>query len=530
MKVQSLVFILILIFSFGCKKEQPEHPNVLFIICDDLNDNVYGLGSLPEAITPNIDRLSKKGVYFTNAHSNCPICAPSRKSLLTGLHPDKSKMYDFKRWSEVPAFKGTTDMITYFKNNGYQVFGTGKIFHNDGDHMDVWKVNDSISNYGYGPDLGPFPFNGKNIVHHPIGNATFDSLANISHIPWAQSFAPLSDVPSIEPDLTNDIPGFTGWYCYGNPFKYNSETDRDLMPDELHASYAADILKKEHDKPFFMAVGFLKPHAPLYAPKKYFDMYPLDNLQLPPRLENDTADCVKTLKRRDHYGYERFNLLYESGGEDLWKKWVQAYLACATFVDDQLGTILDALEKSKYSENTIVIFTSDHGHHMGEKDYIFKNTVWEESTRVPFIIKAPGVSRKNETCKFPVSLLDIYPTLLDLCNLSKEPNKNGSKLLLDGRSLRPYITNPEKRMTDIKEAIITSITDPVFSNNQQIVHSIRTLQYRYILSGDGDEELYDHSNDPLEQNNLIKNTDYLILKDSLNHELKLMLNQYISNK
>ena len=249
-------------------------------------------------------------------------------------------------------------------------------------------------------------------------------------------------------------------------FKYNSEKDRDLTPDEINAQWAEDRLKKlaksNDDKPFFLAVGFLRPHTPLVAPQKYFDMYPLEDIQLANILENDKDDTYrnydslvelennisnsnslthKDLKKRWVRMFYDLEKSYENPKEGL-KRFTQAYLACVSAVDDNIGQVMKVIDNSKLKDNTIVILVSDHGWTMGEKDHVYKNSLWEESTRIPMTIRAPGVSKPNSKVEHPVSLIDIYPTLLDLAGLDNKTVKNEKGKPLDGHSLRTFLENP----------------------------------------------------------------------------------------
>ena len=519
-----------------------ERPNVLFIICDDLNDSVDRMGGHPDARTPNVDRLMEQGVRFTNAQCNAPICGPSRASLVTGLYPSTTGYYGYQQgrnhWRRNPVMKDARTMMEHFAAHGYDVYGTGKIFHNGQEDWNVWKRD---GGFGVRPDFGPFPWNGRtereggvprwsDMTAHPSMPEPLRSAVR-----W-RSFGPLSDVPEHKPDPSRGVPGYKGWIRGGKPFRYVSETDRDRMPDELNAEWAAQILKQEHDQPFFLAVGFNRPHSPMYAPKPYFDLFPSERLQLPPYRKNDLDDCARVLwevpvtpspyvNLSGRYGFEGFELLQQSGGEAMWKRWIQAYLACVAFVDTQLGRILDALASSPHARDTIVIFTSDHGYQMGEKDYVFKNSVWEESARVPLVVMAPGVSKANSECAHPVSLVDIYPTLIDLCDLPRDPNSGGNGRPLDGHSIRPFLMDPTDGQWAGPPVALTAVAglDPLEVNEpgrpERQHFSVRSKRHRYILCNDGSEELYDHAQDPHEWTNLAAEPTYAKVKRELRAEL-----------
>jgi len=512
------------------KKSSSEKPNVLYIMCDDLNDWVEGMGGHPQAITPNIKELAQTGIMFTNAHSNDPVCAPSRASLFTGIYPHSSGLYSFERWMRNPTLQNCKTIMEHFRDNGYLVIGTGKLLHHN--DTSLWDE------FGNETDYGPYAFNGNYIegdywnglMPHPGVAAPFRDEGAVDG-----SFGPLSDVPVVKPE--GDKPGYKGWWKGTGPFKYESEENRDLMPDEENALWIKNKLKqleeKDPGKPFFLAVGFIRPHTPLYAPKKYFDMFPLENIRLPEYLENDLDDCADDLVNNNGYpkGPRHYNSLKESYPvvEDGLKKYVQAYLACVSFLDAQIGLVLDALENSPFKDNTIVILTSDHGYHIGEKDQIFKHTLWEESTRIPFIIKVPGTNNPGSRCDHPVSLIDIYPTLADLCELSDNTIKNSQGKRIDGYSLRPFLKNPQEMEWAGPEVALTAILSGNVKEGNNIPmevkdqhFSVRSRDWRYTLTSNGGEELYDHVSDPNEWHNLAGDTAYNNVRQEMRRELLRM--------
>jgi len=510
-------------------------PNVLFIICDDLNDSVEGMGGHPQAKTPNIDRLIGSGTGFSNAHSNNPVCGPLRASLWSGLYPHTTGYYghdqNVNQWRMNSTLRNCKTIFEHFSDNGYGVHATGKIFHNNQSTKELFVEKDGKENFGVEFNFGPFPWDGK--LGGPKMVTKHSSIPKPFGKDGFETFAPLSDIPSVDPDEAKGVPGYNGWVQFANrtakPFKYNSPTDRDLMVDELSVEWASKVLKEDHKKPFFLTLGFVRPHSPWIVPKKYFDMFPLDQIKLPPYLENDLDDCgnhIKECKAKEINTYTRFERLKVAyKGNAGWKKWLQAYIACVAFVDDQIGKILNALEDSPYSDNTIVVLTSDHGFHMGEKDLLFKNTVWEESTRVPLVIRLPHNSTQKTICKHPVSLVDLYPTLIDLCNLPNHPNKEGNHYDLDGYSLRPFLEKSSKKNWQGPPVAISciqggEITKPRASGRIGEQHfSVRSEQWRYILYSNGEEELYDHNYDPHEWNNLASLEEYSNVKCNLKKEL-----------
>lgn len=503
--------LLISISLYG----QNDVTNVIIIISDDLNDSVEGMGGHEQAQTPNINRLIDMGVQFTNAHANAPICGPSRASLWTGMYPSKTGYYGHNqqqnRWRNFPMMTDAITIMEHYSNNGYKLYGSGKVFHNG--HEDNSVFNQPLD--GGPSSFGPFPWDGSTMHSWGKPQAFGHSIMppNIRDSKWG-GFAPLSEIPTVG--------NFTGWMKdWEEPwgFQYESEMDRELMPDEITAIWVSEKLNETHDDPFFIVAGMNRPHTPRYAPKEFFDMFPLETIILPPYLENDLNDTPSILWENNNQSSALTRFLEDSaetdiGSEMWWKKWVQSYLACVAFVDHQVGVILDSLENSQYADNTIVIFTADHGYHMGEKNFLSKTTIWEESTRVPLVVYAPRVSVAGEKVAHPVSLIDIYPTLIDLSALPENPNIGGNGYLLDGYSMRPFLENPINGTWNGPPVALNHLhgninlanntPSPIAENH----HSVRSSRYRYTLTSDGEEEFYDHLNDPNEWNNLaITNLD-----------------------
>ena len=501
-------FVISILMSFSLCG-QNDMTNVIFIICDDLNDSVEGMGGHVQAQTPNIDRLIDMGVQFTNAHANAPICGPSRASLWTGIYPSKTGYYGHNqqqnRWRNFPILTDAITIMEHFKNNGYKLYGSGKVFHNG--HEDNSVFNQPLN--GGPSSFGPFPWDGFTMHNWGKPQAFGHSIMppNIRDNKWG-GFAPLSEIPTVG--------DYTGWMKdWEEPwdFQYVSEMDRELMPDEITTSWVSEKLNETHENPFFIVAGMNRPHTPRYAPKEFFDMFPIETIILPPYLENDLNDTPSILWENIYQSSALPRFLEDSaetdiGSEMWWKKWVQSYLACVAFVDHQVGIILDSLENSQYADNTIVIFTSDHGYHMGEKNFLSKTTIWEESTRIPLVVYAPGVSVAGEKVAHPVSLIDIYPTLIDLSGLPENPNIGGNECPLDGYSIRPFLENPINGTWNGPPVALNHLNGNIYPANNvpsPIVenhHSVRSIRYRYTLTSDGEEEFYDHLNDPNEWNNL----------------------------
>lgn len=532
-----LIFALSsLLFNCSTSRMEPDSPpNILLVICDDLNDSVQGMGGHPQALTPNMDRFAKSAVRFSNAHSNSPLCGPSRASLWTGLYPHTTGYYgrdqNDNHWRNNPVMKNTVTLFEHFERSGYRLYGTGKIFHNNQATKQLFDRPDRSNGFGQPMSYGPYPWDGKSdwpwLLRHP-------SMPQ----PWGvnvfETFAPLSDVPVVEPDPAKGTPGFSGWWDKGGPFHYSDREDRDQMPDELSAEWAISQLEEHGSGPFFMTVGFVRPHSPWIVPEEYFDLFPLDEVELPPYLEDDLLDVpnifLETKYSESNGQGDKMTRLRDAyEGEEGWKRWIQGYLASVAFVDAQFGRVLTALEKSSHRENTIVILTSDHGYHMGEKDWLFKLTTWEESTRVPLVLRPARSKTAASAIDHPVSLVDLYPTLIDLCGLSPDPNSGGNTLPLDGHSLRSFLGISETQAWRGPEVALSCIYGeyPVGRDEAGKVEeqhfTVRSRDWRYVLCNNGEEELYDHRSDPHEWQNLAKEDAYKSTKARLKTQLQELI-------
>ena len=432
-------------------------PNILFIAVDDLNDWANCLGGRPGVHTPNLDRLANRGVLFTNAHCAAPACNPSRSSVFTGIRPSTSGIYfNRQHWRKSPILENAVSIPEHFRSNGYRAIGGGKLFHclswikktygRDGNDPDIWDT--------YFPSkTNPMPD-----FIWPEGTE-WDEFETVTWPPRAGA----------------NTAGRPPYYFDWGPMAETEEKTSDFKVIE----WASKELQKTQDKPFFHAVGIFRPHIPWFVPKKYFDLYPLDKISLPRIKEKDLEDCSPVGK-----GYCRRKWQEWIVKNDQWKSAVQAYLASISYADAQLGRLLDALDESPHSDNTIIVLWSDHGMHIGEKEHWEKFTLWEESTRVPLIIVAPGVTKAGSRCAQPVNLLDIYPTLVELAGHDPRPE-------LEGQSLLPLLKNPH---LETGRAVVTT-----YGQNN---HGVRSARWRYIRYHDGSEELYDHQTDPDEYTNL----------------------------
>lgn len=420
-------------------QKRKESPNVLFIAIDDLNDWVGCLGGHPNTKTPNIDKLAKRGLLFTNAYCSAPLCNPSRTSLMTGILPSTSGIY----YNNQPWRKALPDAVTlpqHFMAHGYYVVGAGKLFHH-GTH-----AFDTASWQDYFPSQTEFP--GQCMPKHP------------KH----PDFSPGHPVPK------------------GAPFSFGPlQIPDEEMSDWKITDWVIQQLHQKHDKPFFLGCGIFRPHLAWFVPQKYFDMHPLEKVVLPNVNEHDLDEIPPMGKKWAKPNGDHRKLTTNH----LWRRAVQAYLACISFADACVGRVIEALDKSPYADNTIIVLWSDHGWHLGEKLHWRKFALWQEATHNPMIIVAPNVTKPGMRCEHPVSLIDIYPTLVDLCDLTAREE-------LEGVSLMPLLKDPA-----------TPWNRPALTTYGRNNHSVRSHRWRYIRYSDGAEELYDHYNDELEWTNLL---------------------------
>ena len=517
-------YLILLLFTFlACENSIEKPPNIVLIMMDDMNDYPEIFNGHPQAKTPNIKKLANSGISFLRAYTNNPICGPSRSSFLSGVYPHNSSNFWQESWLKNEVLANTKTMMEKFKENGYNVIGSGKILHHHS--PELW------TEFEHRADYGPVVYKGerkkgKRGVAHPDVPEPFSSIGQIDG-----SYGPFRDLRSSE-KINEQLSWAYGGSRGYKEFKYNSEDDRDLTPDEINAQWAEDKLielaSSDNKEPFFLAVGFVRPHTPLIAPQKYFDLYPLEDIQLANILENDKEDTFrnyitdydtnlkdlevkssslthKQLKKRWIEMFEKLQNSYQDPNEGL-RRFTQAYLACVSAVDDNIGQVISAIDNSELKDNTIIVLVSDHGWTMGEKDHVYKNSLWEESTRVPLIIRAPNAISGAQV-NHPVSLIDIYPTLLELAGLDTETKKNDKGKSLDGYSLVPFLKDPETKDWDGPEAALTVVYSSDNNKNKPANHhySIRTKDWRYIIYDSGKEELYHNAEDPKEWNNLVFN-------------------------
>lgn len=430
--------LAVLLLSIAAAPAAPK-PDVLFIAIDDLNDWVGHLGGHPDVRTPHLDRLAKRGISFTNAHCAAPACNPSRAALMSGMRPSAEGVYTNNHDFEI-ALKDTLTLTEHFRNHGYRILAGGKIYHHTKAGQRFWDA------YQERPEL--------RLKDKP--KAGFNGLDR----------------------------DFFDWGCL-------EDVAEEDMPDYKLVTWALEQLANPpQDRPLFLCVGIVKPHLPWYAPKKYFDMYPKEKVALPKVPDDDLNDIPPVgIKMARPDGDHK--TVIESGQ---WRDAVQAYLATITFVDDQVGRLIDAVDKAPRGKDTIIFLWSDHGWHLGEKHHWRKFSLWEEATRAPFIISGPGVGKPGTPCGRPVDFISFYPTLCDLAGLPHPGH-------LQGKSLKPLIEDP------------TAVWDQMaLTTHGRGEHGVRSDRWRYIRYHDGTEELYDHESDPMEWKNIAGDPTHADLK------------------
>ncbi len=434
-----------------------------------MNDWITPLGGRDNMHTPNLDALAARGMIFENAHCTAPACCPSRTSVMTGVRPSTSGVYaNSHLWRESPVLKEAITLPEFFRSRGYTVKGGGKIFHalswirtaygvdqNDPSIWDEYYPSKSRSM----PDA-VWP---ESYEVDELGTVTWDNIAG----------AGTDNRPSY----------FFDWSPLGSD---------EEMADYKVVDWAVAELKKSHDKPLFLAVGIFRPHIPWFAPQKYFDMYPPDERELPRIMENDLDDVSPVSHNWVRRQWQKWML-----ENNQWKRAVQGYEACISFSDAMIGRLIKGLDESGRADNTIIVLWSDHGMHIGEKEQWEKFTLWEESTRVPVIVIVPGMTKEGSSSAEAVSLLDIYPTLVKLTGGETFAQLEGSDLsalLSDSSATRE---------------------EPAVTTFHKDNHSVRTERWRYIRYNNGDEELYDHNNDPDEFHNIADSTELRPLMEEL---------------
>ncbi len=437
-----------------------ERPNVLFIAVDDMNNDLGCYGH-PTVKSPNIDRLAARGVRFDRAYCQFPLCSPSRVSLMTGLRPDTTKIFELQTDFRKETLPDVVTLAQTFGKNGYFVARVGKIYH-----------------YGNPGTIGT--------------NGLDDPLS------WQERVNPRGRDKDEEDLLTNYTPGRGLGAALA--FLAAEGTDEE-QTDGIVASEAIRLIEQHKNQPFFIAAGFYRPHCPYIAPKKYFGLYPLAEVELPKEplehREKIPPPALLSIKP-----YPNFGVTDDQARESL-----RAYHATISFVDAQVGRLLDTLDRLMLTNNTIVVFWSDHGYLVGQHGLWMKQSLFEEAARVPLIIAAPGRKAKGAASPRTVELIDLYPTLADLAGLTPPAN-------LHGASLKPLLDDPE-----------ASRDRPAFTQvwrGNYPGHSVRTERWRYSEWDNGRQgvELYDHESDPHEWRNLAADPTHAKIVDEMKGLLK----------
>lgn len=450
--MKSLCFVFVVVLALTPTHDtvaQPRQPNVLFLIADDLNSALSGFGH-KQCRTPNLDQLAGRGVKFENMHCQYPVCGASRASIMSGLYP-----YSNMTLGNAGTLRGSMpEVVTLsqtFRNSGYYAARVSKIYH-----MRI-----------------PFEIIG--------GTAECDDPFS-----WDEAINIKAPEQNASGELTNWSPKDKGSQSFTGVIATGSDSDH---ADGMAADRAIEILDKVQDKPFFLAVGFVRPHVPLVAPKSYFDLYDRQAMEAPIVPEDDLDDVPGIIR-----GYKRNSTTYGVTPE-LHKGLLQAYYASISYMDAQVGRVLDALKEKGLAENTIVVFSSDHGYLLGHHHKYQKQHLFEEATRVPFIISVPWLKEQHGQGTSNITeLVDLYPTLADLANI---PSPDG----LQGTNLKPLLMDPQSPSWK---------KDQAFTISRSGGESIRTKKWRFTHWGFGDkgEELYDLENDPDEFRNKAKDPLY----------------------
>jgi uncharacterized sulfatase len=456
MKRSLLTLTFTLLAATPTFADAPKKLNVLFVAVDDMNCDLACYVH-PDVKSPNIDRIAKMGVRFDHAYCQFPLCSPSRVSLMTGRRPDTTKIFDLQTDFRKSTLPDVVTLPQIFMNAGYYSARVGKIYH-----------------YGNPGQIGTSGLDDPKSWHHVVNPAGRDHTV-------------------LETDVINYTPTRKG---LGAAMAFLSDA---MGRDEQHtdgkvATEGIKLLEEHKDKPFFLAVGFYKPHTPYIAPKKYFDMYPLDGIKLPEVADNFRS----TVPRPAMMSTQPWP--YMGVTKDQARECKQAYYAAISFVDAQIGRVLDAMDRNKLWDDTIVVFWSDHGYHLGEHGLWMKQSLFEESCRVPLVIIAPGMKGNGKTCPRCVEFIDLYPTLAELAGLTPPPGYQGT-------SLKPLLENPD--LTWDRPAY-TQVWRSPNQNNRFPGHTVRTERWRYTEweNGGRGNQLYDHDADPHELKNLAGDAKY----------------------
>ena len=481
-RILSTVLSAILLVS--CSEAPPPPPNVLFIAVDDLNDWIGVMGGHPQAQTPNMDRLAARGVLFTNAHCAAPACNPSRAAVFSGRLPQITGVWSNSEGRLDRDYPEGKLLPTAFREAGYLALGTGKLLHSGGKSAfdEYYDVEQRWS---------PLSRDSVDYTEEELPSKSTDNPRHVTRDAQGQEVVlPLNRMPS---DRRPDTP--QGESFDWGPFDV---PDSDFGDTQI-TDWAIEQINQGHEKPLFLGVGYYRPHIPLWAPKRFFDRFEDSPGQLPPVKEDDLDDlseagkkwAIEAVTAGSHATVVKYGQ---------WQEAVEAYLASVTYVDHEIGRLLDALDTSPLADNTLIVMWSDHGWQLGEKEHWGKWTGWERSTKVPLIVAPPkaqaGRFAVGSQSPRPVSLLDLYPTVTEMSGAAAPE--------LDGESLVPLLGEPDR---DTGRAVVT-----MFDRGNA---SLRTDRWRLIRYNDGSQELYDHQSDPNEWNNLIDSAEHATQRNRL---------------
>ncbi|MCM2679377.1 sulfatase [Echinimonas agarilytica] len=432
-------------------------PNILVIMTDDQNDWSF-YGDQSPIKTPNLDLLKQQSVVFNHAYTASPVCGPSRTAFFSGLYPHTTGGYYNKAdfWRKKGPLENIETMTELFMRNGYMTYGHGKLYHSK---MTKERNKKNWSNKTSGGGFGPWPKKSNYIQTAKQKGNKFFSVEE-----WD---GPDSDFPDIR-----------------------------------NADKMREFLSQQHDKPFFAVYGLWRPHSPYTAPRRFFDMYDPESIQFPAGYKADDLDDIPAAG-------QVFSKIWKGrwdlGGDKQkanWRRVLHGYYACTSFADWNVGQVMKALDKGPNAKDTIVLFWSDNGYHLGEKHHYEKATVWEQAARVPLAIRLPDGLNAGKVVQQPVVNVDFYPTLVELAGLEMPANP------IDGKSMVELLKDPNARWDR-----------PAISSYGSGVVSVRDIRFRYIQYPDGSEELYDHDNDPHEWTNLANKPDYDKVKERLKRSL-----------
>ncbi len=474
MMMRSLLFLTVISVD---SLHAASTPNVLFMMADDLN-NSLGCYGHTQVKTPNLDKLAARGVRFDKAGCQFPLCGPSRNSMLTGLYPNSSGIL-----TNGQLFRQTIPahicLPQAFRLHGYFAARIGKLYH--------YNVPNSIGTDGH-DDPGSWEME--------INPAGADRMI---------------DQPNISSLLPGNFGGTLSWYA--SPSSDEKHTDGMIAKE---AEWVLERCAREKDRPFFLALGFFRPHTPYVSPKKWFDGYPVDQMPVVSGVEEDQKDLPIHALGSQKKEQEKLT-------DDLRRQAVQAYYSAISFMDAQAGRVLDALDRLGLAENTIVVFTSDHGYHLGEHGLWQKQSLFEESARVPLIMAGPGVT-KSAVAQAPVGLIDLYPTLAAMCGVEAPANLQGQNMapiLKDTTQMgRGWVLSQVVRGGGFNRRGASAARG---DDGKRICgYSLRTPRWRYTEWDEGKEghELYDHEADPKEQINLADKVDHAAIVTEISAKIR----------